>query len=230
MPTFGLIFILAGILLGRQVVTGRVKETPSDVKGIFQSVLTGDFATLQQTLALRGENAPPDVSGTVAAGASGGAALTGLLPNPDSGSGGDLISNMVTLGQVAKGYRLGATGPDFYDCSGLVWAAMKRMGYYTGPRFTTFTFARQLDKQITQVTSPQIGDVVVWNRGAEGHMGVVTGSDQVYAAMSPTNGIGYSTISGTSKSVGNITPIYYRLAVSVPNSPLAPTPVLNVIK
>lgn len=197
--------MLGGVLLARQIVTGRVLETPQDLKDITLAVLSGDFAALSSTLAQRGNNLPPDVSGTVAAGTSGGQALSGLLNNPTTSS--DLLAKCVELGQAAKGYILGGVGPNYYDCSGLVWRAMKDLDIYTGPRFTTHTFVAAMGGRVKRVTTPAVGDVVLWPAH---HMGVVSGPDKMYSAMSPSSGIGYGTISASAPSLGG-NPSYYRL-------------------
>jgi cell wall-associated NlpC family hydrolase len=205
MNTLGLIFVFGGVLLIRQVVTGRVMETPQDIRDMTLALLSGDFDALQSTLAQRGENLSPDVSGTVAAGTSGESDLTGVLSNP---LGSDLLAKAVQLGSAAKGYRLGATGPDYYDCSGLVWQAMKAVKAYSGARFTTSSFVGMMGKKIKRVTDPAPGDIVLWPTH---HMGVVSGKDKMYSAMSPRSGIGYASISASTPSIGG-TPVYYRIA------------------
>lgn len=205
--------VFGGALLMRQVMTGRVMETPQDIRDITLGLLNGDFQSVKSTLSQRGENASPDVSGTVAAGTSGGASLSDLLTTPLTG---DLLAEMVKLGNAAKGYRLGATGPEYYDCSGLVWAAMRNLGIYKGARFTTKSFVSALGSEITQVTKPVAGDVVLWPGK---HMGVVSGSDKMYSAMSPSNGIGYASISKSSPTIGGA-PVFYRtsdVASAVPD-------------
>lgn len=215
MNTFGLIFILSGFLLGRQVVVGRVKETPEDLRDMTLGLLSGDFSSLQTTLARRGENVSPDVSGTVAAGASGGTALNSLLSNPLSNG---LLGEVINLGSRAKGYRLGATGPDYYDCSGLVWQAMRNLDLFHGSRFTTSTFVASTNSIVRKVSKPAVGDIVLWPRH---HMGVMAGPDKVYSAMNPENGIGYATLAQLDKSVGEGHE-FYRLADQVSNSPQGP--------
>jgi cell wall-associated NlpC family hydrolase len=204
MNTLGIIFILSGAMLMRQVVTGRVKETPQDVRDVTLALLSGDFSSVQRTLSQRGQNVPPDVSGTVAAGYTGGTSgVGGLLQQGVS----DLLPTTVALGSKAKGYRLGATGPDYYDCSSLVWAAMKQLKLYDGPRFTTKSFTTQLRSKIVATTKPVAGDIVLWPGK---HMGVVAGDDRMYSAMSPTSGIGYASISGSNASIGGA-PVFYHV-------------------
>lgn len=204
MNTLGLVFILSGFLLGRQVVTGRVRETPTDIRDMTLALLSGDFPAITETLSRRGENAPPAVTGTVAAATAGG--VTELLTQPVTGNS-DLLAKATELGGKAKGYVLGATGPDYYDCSGLVWQAMKQIGMYNGPRFTTRSFVSQMGSRATLVDKPTVGDVVLW---PSRHMGIVSGKDKMYSAMSPANGIGYGTISASTPTIGG-TPVYYRI-------------------
>ena len=96
----------------------------------------------------------------------------------------------VALGKTAKGYRFGASGPDYYDCSGLMWKATRKAGVYTGGRFTTWTIGG--NAAFGKVSSPVVGDLVVWPTH---HMGVVTGKNQFYSAKNSRDGIGYATIS-----------------------------------
>lgn len=209
MNTLGLIFVLGAFLLGRQVVVGRVSKTPEDIRDITLALLSGDFDALSNTLAQRGENVTPDASNTVAVGASGVDALDPDNPNNllTQGLGSSLLGQMVTLGNAAKGYVWGASGPTYYDCSGLVWQALKKTGQYKGARFTTSTFTKQLGNKITKVSTPAVGDVVLWPNH---HIGVLSDVGQVYSAMSPSTGIGYSTIAGITKTVG-VNPVYYRV-------------------
>lgn len=231
MGSLGLLLLLGGAMLLRQVVTGRVPDTVSDFKGITLSVLTGDFPGLQQQLALRGTNVSPDITSEVAAGMSGETALagsdgaSGLLTGPVQTGNRDLLNRAVSLGQSAKGYHLGATGPDWYDCSGLVWAAMKQQGSYTGARFTTSTFQRQLTGLVTKVTTPAVGDIVLWPGK---HMGIVSGKGKMFSAMSPAAGIGFGDIDGSS-GYFHSQPVYYRVNDGT-GTVLKPAPKIQVMK
>jgi cell wall-associated NlpC family hydrolase len=102
---------------------------------------------------------------------------------------------------------LGATGPSAYDCSGIVWRAMKNLNMYSGPRFTTATFEIQCSEFITRVDTPAVNDVVLWRSG---HMGVYSGNGQVYAAKSSRSGIGFQS---ATDPIRGSRPIYYRWTV-----------------
>jgi pimeloyl-ACP methyl ester carboxylesterase len=108
---------------------------------------------------------------------------------------------------ASGGYVWGATGPDSYDCSGLVWAAAKDIGVYSGNRFTTSTFRSVASGWATETNSPAVGDIVVWPGK---HMGIVAGSDRYYSARSTKKGIGYATLTGDNNYFG-ISPEYWRV-------------------
>lgn len=120
-----------------------------------------------------------------------------------------ILAEAKALGATAKGYRLGDEGPDYYDCSGLVYAAAKAVGVYDGFRFTTYTI-RESD-QFTRIASvaADVDDIVVWSENsAHGHMGVISGPDQFYSARSVADGLGYNRIS--TFHVYPVGPAYYR--------------------
>ena len=196
MPPFALLFVLAGIMLIRQVVVGRAADTPGDIRDLSLALVHGDTAEVGSVLARRGENIPTGASDEVA-----------ITPPVGTGNTG-LLAECVKLGAAAKGYRWGGIGPDYYDCSGLVWRAMRNLGVYKGLRFNTAVFGMVAKKQGWQaVDAPVSGDVVVW---AGSHMGVCAGGDKMFSARSPSKGIKYSTISGDSGAFKR-QPTYYRI-------------------
>jgi peptidoglycan DL-endopeptidase CwlO len=114
----------------------------------------------------------------------------------------------VMLGHKAKGYRWAATGPDYYDCSGLIWRATQLIGY-KGARFTTATLPGLKQFRRLQDREVNVDDIVHWpagHGGVTGHMGVVTGGDMFYSARSVRSGIGEAKISTFRKAK----PRYYR--------------------
>jgi cell wall-associated NlpC family hydrolase len=122
-----------------------------------------------------------------------------------------ILAAVLARGKKAKGYVFGAQGPDYYDCSGLVYMGTKDAGVYEGGRFTTYTIREH--KEFNRITAAQAGvdDIVVWSENsAHGHMGVISGPDQFYSAHSPTSHpqIGYGSISGF--HVYPVGPTYYR--------------------
>lgn len=199
MSTLAWIFVLLAVLLARAVYKGRVLYFGQDLLDAFNAVVTGDTAQLKDVLSRSGDANSVSFLSPIAdtAGASSNAEAAPYK--------GNLLSAAITLGTRAKGYRLGATGPDYYDCSGLVWQACKTSGLYTGSRFTTFTISS--NPAFSRITTPVVGDIVCWPTH---HMGVISGVDQFYSAESVKTGIGYAKISSF-KSLFGIKPVYLRV-------------------
>lgn len=92
--------------------------------------------------------------------------------------------------QIGKAYQWGATGPDAYDCSGLIYAAYRSVGI-TLPR-TTFGMW-DLSPHIPQ-REAEPGDIVFFNTGPgtapshPGHAGLVIGNGQMVVASCTTCG------------------------------------------
>lgn len=206
MDTLAIAFVGLGVLLIRQVVVGRVKETPSDMRDFATAALSGDTATMQTVFSRRGSNVETDVTDTVAADTS--VSTTSAVSLAASSVGSPLVAEMTRLGTAAKGYVWGATGPSYYDCSGLVWRALKNLGLYSGPRFTSATFEAVAPKFAQRVNSPAVGDIIVWPGH---HIGVAINDTDMYSARSPSKGIGPSSISGDS-SYFHSQPHYWRVS------------------
>jgi len=186
MDTLGWLFIFAAALIARAVYKGRVLNIGQDLSDAFLALINRDGAAFGVALGRTGDAADPAI--TVAnAGANLAAAGVSLATSSA------FVNEVLKLGKAAKGYRWTATGPDYYDCSGLMWRASKNVGAYKGPRFTTYTLGTVFTgKAFTRVTEPRVGDIVCWPTH---HMGVVTGADQYYSAKDVKDGIGYGSIS-----------------------------------
>lgn len=197
MPPVGYLLVTIGVFVLRQVMVGRALEIPSDLRDLTLALFSGDMANAGDVLSRRGENVPESEYG------SGSDSGTANL------SSSAIAQKVKSLGDAATGYRLGSTGPTYYDCSGLIWRAMRDLGLYDGPRFTTSTFQHVAAKQgWVKIGSPIIGSVVLWPNH---HMGISFGGDQMYSARSPDKGIGVSSISGDSSYFGS-QPVYYQVA------------------
>jgi hypothetical protein len=188
---------IVGAFLVRQTFVGRARDSASDAKDVSLALLQGDMAGVSTVFGRRGEASGTLVGGDVVA-----------VPSTSAISANGLVGEVQRLGTAARGYRLGATGPDYYDCSGLVWRAMLNLSLYKGSRFTTSTFAN-VAKSLSWklVTAPAAGDIVLWSGH---HMGVSTGGDGMYSARSSSKGIGPSTVSGDAAFFG-ARPLYYRI-------------------
>jgi hypothetical protein len=223
MTTLAWFLILMGVLVARQVSRGRVMDLGGDLSDAFIALVGADTDGLGEVLSRKGAAAAPtaadlaifnltkgvtggltDATGAIAGGIG---SLTGQLQDT---LGKSLALAAVTLGSRAKGYRWAATGPDYYDCSGLMWRAAQGVGY-KGFRFTTSTVGSA--KGFKKISPPSaqgpglvratVGDLVVWPLH---HMGVVTGPNRFYSARSVKSGIGESNIAGFRKE----SPVYYR--------------------
>lgn len=69
MSTFGYIFVLAGIVMIRQVIVGRATDTPGDARDLFLAAINADMAGVQEVLSRRGESVSTGATGEVATGA-----------------------------------------------------------------------------------------------------------------------------------------------------------------
>jgi cell wall-associated NlpC family hydrolase len=215
MTTLGWLLILLGLLTIRQVSRGRVTDIGTDLSDALLALAAGDTDALGEILTRTGPASTPTAADLAifnltagvttgitdaGVGVSGaiGAAATGLQNRVAQG----LALNAVVLGTKAKGYRWAATGPDYYDCSGLMWRACQAVGY-KGIRFTTATVGAMPGFTKIPARSANVDDLVVWPTH---HMGVITGDNKFYSARNPKSGIGETTISGFRKDA----PVYYR--------------------
>ena len=198
MNTLGWIFILAGILLARSVSKGRVMNIGEDLSDGFLAFAQGDQDKLKEVFSRTGdanqvtEPVMHDIRHV---------SVEEIQANPG------IAQSAINLGKRAKGYKFGATGPDYYDCSGLVWRALQEHGY-KGGRFTTsnmrgLSVFKQIDKK-----DAGVNDIVLWPgyEGLIGHTGVMTTPTDFYSARSVRSGIGYAKIQGFKST----SPIYLR--------------------
>lgn len=227
MNTVAWVLILAGLLTLRQVSRGRTLQIGDDLSDALLALVRGDSAAFTEVLARSGAGNEPvaalgDAMGVATVGTAQAIGITAETVGKGiykGLSGANLGLAAIVRGEKAKGYRWGATGPDYYDCSGLIWRAAQDAGY-KGPRFTTATIRSR--KEFKRVLAPGMqapsqtpmpdargGDIVLWPAGSggiTGHMGVITSNDRFYSARSVRSGIGESSISGFRKTK----PIYLR--------------------
>lgn len=196
MKAVGYALIALAVFLYYEGFKGRaLPDVLTDIKDIGKGTVTGDYDAIMEVIGREGTlgdetseaGAPVKGAGVVGKGAT-------------TRSGSAVLGRAKTLGSAAKGYRLGATGPEYYDCSSLIWRAMKDTRVYLGPRFTTATFRAQLGNRIEKIDAPEPGAIVLWR----GHMGIMESGSTMYHAASPKSGI-------TSISFDIIKPILDRI-------------------
>lgn len=121
-----------------------------------------------------------------------------------SGSSSALLNAVEKYG-AGKPYVWGATGPESFDCSGLVMYALKKAfgisyPHYSGSQYAASTHISKSDAKP--------GDLVFWGKGGSEHVGVYAGGSNYYSAQSPSQGIGMNTLSSV---VGKGSPLFARV-------------------
>ncbi len=94
-----------------------------------------------------------------------------------------IVSTAYSL--VGKAYVWGASGPNAYDCSGLVQACYGAAGIYVP--HSSGALSAYCNKPASQAVA---GDIV-WRSG---HVGICIGGGQTIEAMSPSQGVTYGSI------------------------------------
>ena len=106
---------------------------------------------------------------------------------PSPGGGGSERAQQAVnyaLAQVGKKYRMGTTGPSYFDCSGLMYAAYKQVGISL-PRTSQAQFSAG-----TSVSKGDLqpGDLVFYYSGIT-HVGMYIGNGQIVHAANTNTGV-----------------------------------------
>lgn len=116
---------------------------------------------------------------------------TSTASAPASGSVASVIAFLKS--QVGDAYVMGGTGPNAWDCSGLVQAAFKQVGVdlprVSGDQSTAGT--------PVSLSNLQVGDILYWgSAGSAYHTGVYIGDGQYLDAANPSKGVVIQDLSG----------------------------------
>jgi hypothetical protein len=200
MNTVGYLFIFSALFIIRGISRGRVRQLPEDIGDAFTAAVSGDGAALTEVFNRKGEGLEASVPREATQSSSG---ESGLAP-----AGEGLLASARKRGKGATYSQAARTGPTSYDCSGLVYMAMKDNGY-TGANFWTGSFKLAAKAFITKVDPAQatVNDIVWW----PGHMGIVSGPNLFYSALNKKTGIKDTKISSHKNAVP---PAYYRFTVA----------------
>lgn len=102
-------------------------------------------------------------------------------------------------------YVWGATGPDTFDCSGLVMYTLKHAYGINYPHFSgsQYNMTRHISKG-----EAHMGDLVFWGSGGSDHIGIYAGDNKYFSAESPSQGIHMNTLDSV---VGKGRPLFGRI-------------------
>lgn len=122
----------------------------------------------------------------------------------DSISATGLLKAAEKYGEGHK-YVWGATGPNTFDCSGLVMYTLKHAYGINYPHFSgsQYNMTRHISKG-----EAHMGDLVFWGSGGSDHVGIYAGGNKYFSAESPSQGIHMSTLDSV---VGKGRPLFGRI-------------------
>jgi len=96
----------------------------------------------------------------------------------------------IAISKIHARYVWGATGPNAFDCSGLVRYAYRKAGMSAHLGGGNSSMAMLMWGRIHHLTSrvhPQIGDVAVYGNGR--HVGIYIGGGRIISALNPRQGV-----------------------------------------
>ena len=123
---------------------------------------------------------------------------------PDAGKVAQVIA--FARAQVGKPYRLGARGPNDWDCSGLTLKAYESVGINIGPHYVPSQWIVAMDRQqLVPIQDVEAGDLIFWSRGSDYftrslcckyHIGIYIGNDEFIEAPNPSSPVRIRKLSG----------------------------------
>lgn len=104
----------------------------------------------------------------------------------------------IATAQVGARWRFAATGPDEFDCSGLVTFAFRETGLIDrvgGKRRTAAGFYKYFnDLGLADKLNPQPGDIIIW--GKNKHAGIYIGDGMAVSALINPHGVSIHPVKG----------------------------------
>ncbi|MGW7005397.1 C40 family peptidase [Streptomyces sp. NPDC054933] len=121
---------------------------------------------------------------TLSVSASSSDSSTSSAPSSASGSISSVLSFLQA--QLGKAYVMGSTGPNAYDCSGLVQAAFRTIGVDL-PRVSQDQSTAGTQVSLSNL---QPGDILYWgSAGSAYHVAVYVGNGNFIGAQNPSSGV-----------------------------------------
>lgn len=108
----------------------------------------------------------------------------------------DLVQ-ATAFGQLGDQWKFRATGPDKFDCSGLVWYAFHEndlQGRIGGYRSVAGYFNWFKARGLVSRSDPLLGDLVVW--GANQHIGIYVGNGLAISTLVTRRGVAVHPVKG----------------------------------
>jgi cell wall-associated NlpC family hydrolase len=121
-------------------------------------------------------------------------AVRGPVAPPNSAGVESAIA--FALAQVGKGYQLGGSGPDVWDCSGLTRAAYgSGIGTHSA---TNQYYTMQSQGRLVPYSQKQRGDLIFWSSGYDYyHVAIYLGNGQIVEAANERAGTRVGSIWGS---------------------------------
>jgi cell wall-associated NlpC family hydrolase len=135
--------------------------------------------------AARASRAAQRTTLSASAGSSGASASTSTSTSSATGSAATVLA--FAKAQIGKSYVLGASGPNAWDCSGLVQAAFKQVGISL-PRVSQDQSTAGTPVSLSNL---QPGDILYWGSAGSGayHVAIYAGDGMFVGAQNPSTGI-----------------------------------------
>jgi cell wall-associated NlpC family hydrolase len=106
------------------------------------------------------------------------------------------------LAQVGKPYKWGASGPDAFDCSGLVYHAYKNAGL-PFPRTTAALLAHLPFARSVSLSALEPGDLIFYGNPIH-HVAIYTGNGRIVHAPHTGSNVSTGTVAGPGTPVSAV--------------------------